>query len=95
VSKFTFKVVKNIKQWEEVYLNCEVMLSKHGLYPKTGGALLPNSKVSALDIILWLLYYSDGSMSLYEISKKLNINISLVYNEAKRLEEKNIILKCL
>ena len=88
------KMDKNIV-YKNLYPNCEVMLSKHDLYPKTGGALLPNTKVSALDIILWLLYYSDGSMSLYEISKKLNINISLVYNEAKRLEEKNIILKCL
>ena len=89
MSKFTFKVVKNIKQWEEVYLNCEVMLSKHELYPKSGGALLPNSEVLALDIILWLLYYCDGSISLYEIS----IDIGLVYGEAKKLENRNIIKK--
>jgi predicted transcriptional regulator len=63
------------------------------LYPKTGGAILPNSEKSALDIILWLLYYSDGSMSLYDISKKLNVDVNLVYKEAKQLENKNIIEK--
>ena len=71
--------------------NCEVMLSKHDLYPKTGGAQLPNSNVSALDIILWSLFYMDGSMSLYEISKKLNISIELVHEQVKNLETKKII----
>jgi DNA-binding MarR family transcriptional regulator len=67
------------------------MLSKHDLYPKSGGAILPNSNVSVLDIILWLLYYCDGSINLYEISKELKIDISLVYKEAKQLENKKIL----
>ena len=81
---------KNIV-YKNLYSNCEVMLSKHDLYPKTGGAILPNSNVSALDIILWLLYYCDGSVDLYEISKKLKVGIDVVYKEAKRLSDKNII----
>jgi len=90
------KMDKNIV-YKNLYPNCEVMLSKHDLYPKTGGAQLPNSNISALDIILWLLYYCDGSMDLYEISKKLKIDIELVYHEAKQLHSKNIIevKKCL
>lgn len=71
--------------------NCEVMLSKHDLYPKTGGAQLPNSNVSALDIILWSLFYMDGTMTLYEISKKIGVSIELVYEQVKNLEEKMII----
>jgi aminopeptidase-like protein len=71
--------------------HCEVMLSKYDLYPKSGGAILPNSNVSVLDIILWLLYYCDGSINLYEISKELKIDISLVYKEAKQLENKKIL----
>lgn len=84
------KMDKNIV-YKNLHPNCEVMLSKHDLYPKTGGAQLPNSNVSALDIILWLLYYCDGSADLYEISKKLKVDISLVYAEAKQLENKKIL----
>jgi len=84
------KMDKNII-YENMQPNCEVMLSKHDLYPKTGGAQLPNSDVSALDIILWSLFYMDGTMSLYEISKKLNVSIELVYEQVKNLEEKKII----
>jgi len=84
------KMDKNIT-YTNLYPNGEVMLSKHDLYPKTGGALLPNSNVSALDIILWLLYYCNGSINLYKISKNLKVNIQLVYAEAKKLEEKNIL----
>lgn len=86
------KMDKNII-YKNLYPNCEVMLSKHDLYPKTGGAQLPNSNVSALDIILWSLFYMDGSVSLYEIAKKLNISIELVYEQMKKLEEKTIIKK--
>ena len=84
------KMDKNIV-YKNLHPNCEVMLSKHDLYPKTGGAILPNIEVSALDIILWLLYYCDGSMNLYEISKKLKVDISLVYTEANILEKKLIL----
>jgi aminopeptidase-like protein len=84
------KMDKNIV-YKNLHPNCEVMLSKHDLYPKTGGAILPNSDIYALDIILWLLYYCDGTKDLYEISKKLSISIDLVYEQVNNLEEKNII----
>lgn len=77
--------------YKNLYPNCEVMLSKHNLYPKTGGALLPNSTVSALDIILWSLYYMDGETPLYNIGKKLDVTMSVVYEEAKKLENKQIL----
>lgn len=87
------KMDKNIV-YKNLQPNCEVMLSKHDLYPKTGGAQLPNSNVSALDIILWSLLYMDGSMSLYEISKKLDADMGgVIYEIAKKLEEKNIIAR--
>ena len=84
------KMDKNIV-YKNLYPNCEVMLSKHDLYPKTGGAILPNSDISALDIILWVLYYCDGRIDLYEISKKLNVNMCLIYKETKQLENKKIL----
>ncbi len=86
------KMDKNII-YKNLYPNCEVMLSKHDLYPKTGGAQLPGSSVSALDIILWSLFYMDGGMSIYEISKKLGVSIETIYESVKGLEEKNIIEK--
>jgi len=84
------KMDKNII-YKNLQPNCEVMLSKHDLYPKTGGAQLPNSNVSALDIILWSLFYMDGSMNLYDIAKKLGVDIKLVYEQVKNLETKRII----
>lgn len=86
------KMDKNII-YKNLQPNCEVMLSKHDLYPKTGGAQLPNSNVSALDIILWSLFYMNGNISLYEISKKLGVSIEVVYEQVKNLEEKRIIEK--
>jgi len=86
------KMDKNIS-YKSLYPNGEVMLSKYDLYPKTGGALLPNSNISALSIILWLLYYCDGTIDLYEISNKLQVDMQLLYNEAVILEEKLILEK--
>lgn len=86
------KMDKNII-YKNLQPNCEVMLSRHELYPKTGGAQLPNSNVSALDIILWSLFYMDGEMNLYDISKKLGLSIELVYEQVKKLEEKMIIMR--
>lgn len=86
------KMDKNLI-YKNLQPNCEVMLSKHDLYPKTGGAQLPNSDVSALDIILWSLFYMDGTMTLYEISKKLGVSIELTYEQVKNLYDKRIIEK--
>lgn len=86
------KMDKNIV-YKNLYPNCEVMLSKHDLYPKMGGALFPNSNVSSIDIILWCLFYMDGNHSLYEISKIINVDIKLIYPEVKKLEDKEIIQK--
>jgi aminopeptidase-like protein len=86
------KMDKNIV-YKNLQPNCEVMLSKHDLYPKTGGAILPDSNILVLDIILWSLFYMDGKLDLYEISRKLNISIENLYKYAKVLEKKGIIKK--
>ncbi|ALV23651.1 putative Zn-peptidase, M28 family (DUF2172 domain) [Campylobacter iguaniorum] len=86
------KMDKNI-YFKNLYPNCEVMLSKYDLYPKTGGAQLPGVKVSALDIILYSLFYMDGNTSLYEISKKISVSIEVLFANIKDLIEKNIIVR--
>ncbi len=88
--KLIEKIDKNII-YKNLMPNCEVMLSKHSLYPETGGALLPGVDVSALDIRLWLLFLCDGETSLYQISKKLKIPIEQLYMEAEVLAEKKIL----
>ena len=81
---------KNI-YYKNLYPYCEVMLSKHNLYPKTGGSLLPGSRVSALDVILEILFWCDGTVDLYSISNRLDIDINLVYRAAKKLEKREIL----
>jgi len=74
--------------------DCEPMLSKHNLYPKTGAAQLPkNNKYNALDMHLWLLFYCDGSKNIEYISRKLGISEDLLYKEALVLEEKSLLYR--
>ena len=71
---------------------CETMLSKHGLYPKFGGGLLPgNPRINDFETILWFLFYCDGNTDLFEISEKLNMDIECLYAIAHKLEEKGVI----
>lgn len=73
---------------------CETMLSRHGLYPKAGGGLLPgNPKIDDLEKMLWLLFYCDGKADLFEISEKLNMDIGCLYSIAHKLEEKGVIAR--
>ena len=80
--------------------NCEVMLGKHDLYPKIGGSMMQldgcsleqiNSPKTHLDIILELLFYCDGGVGLYELSKKMNISLNNVYKIAISLVDKKIL----
>ncbi len=74
--------------------HCEPMLSKHNLYPKNGGALLPKTESNnELDILLWVLFLSDGNMSSNEIAKKLNVSNELIMDFYRRLEPLGIVKK--
>lgn len=85
------KLDKNIA-YKNLYPNCEAMLSKHGLYPETGGAQKQTGKIiGEFDIMLSLLFYSDGKMTLFDISKKLNMDIGCLYSIAHKLEEKEVV----
>lgn len=66
--------------------NCEVMLSKHNLYPHSGGVQLPEiGGQTELDLTLWLLFLCDGKSTLEEISKKLEVEQQALRNLAARL----------
>lgn len=54
--------------------HCEVMLSRHDLYPATGGAQLPELEGrSELDLILWLLFLCDGKSDIQKIASNLGM----------------------
>jgi len=59
--------------------NGEVMLSRHNLYPAAGGAQTPQSGGrSELDLILWILFLSDGRQSTDDIARTLGIAVNEV-----------------
>ena len=69
------------------------MLSKRNLYNTFGGGYLPNSKMTISDIILWIIFMSDGKVCTDEIAKKIKIKIKKVNKIAKLLVEKKIIIE--
>ena len=65
---------------------CEIMLSKHGLYPATGGAQRPDLEGrSELDLILWLLFLCDGRNDIDSIAARLAVTPALLEPIADRL----------
>ena len=71
---------------------CEVMLSKHDLYPKTGAAQIPTQNhLSDLDLTLWILWLCDGQLGLYGIAKKLGVPLERITKIIGTLESRQLI----
>lgn len=72
--------------------HCEVMLSRHDLYPATGGALHPdlNSR-SELDLILWLLFLCDGKSDIQNIASELGVAPEKLVSLADKLVAKGVL----
>jgi len=72
--------------------NCELMLSKRDLYPKTGGAILPNSSSSEeLKLILNLLFWCDGTRTLLSISKDVKLPFDRLIAIVSFLEKQGVL----
>lgn len=72
--------------------NCEVMLSRHGLYPVAGGEQLPADRGrSELDLILWILFLADGTMSVADMGSRLNVSKGRITEICNTLVEKGIL----
>ena len=70
----------------------EVMLSRHGLYPSSGGAQRPDAQGrSELDVILWILFLCDGRKSLSDIALELKIDESSILPIVERLVQKGVL----
>lgn len=73
---------------------CEVMLSRHNLYPANGGMQRPElGGKSELDVILWLLFYCDGKKSTNDIAIDIDVKVSIVQKLCSKLENKGVIVK--
>jgi len=79
-----------------LYRNCmphgEVMLSRHDLYPISGGAMLPEQGGrTELDLILWLLFKCDGRRSLADISMELEVTEASLLPIVERLMSTGVL----
>lgn len=68
---------------------CEPQLGKRGLYPTISA---PNARSKVTDAMMWILNYSDGKHTLFDILKKAQLPIGS-FLEAKDVLIKNGILK--
>jgi aminopeptidase-like protein len=97
--KLHMNVLERLSEWDDgpIYRrrdpHCEVMLSKYNLYPKTGGAILPNSRITELDLRLWLLFLCDGKQPLYMIAQRLGVPLAHLEREAQVLEQKGLLVR--
>jgi aminopeptidase-like protein len=72
--------------------NGEAMLSKRNLYPATGGAQRPlQGGRSELDLILWILFLSDGRQSTEDIALTLGVPVGEVDRISLNLAEKGTL----
>lgn len=70
----------------------EVMLSRHDLYPATGGAQRPElGGRSELDLILWLLFLCDGKLDIDHIASRLDVSSADLIPIADRLVAKGVL----
>ena len=72
--------------------NCEYMLSKKDLYNKIGGSFLEKHK-SRQDILLWILFLSDGILNTQQISKKIKVNEAKIIELSNYLCKKDLLIK--
>ena len=84
--------IENRRIYRNVIPNCEVMLSRHGLYPIVGGSQRPEyGSQSELDLTLWLLFLCDGTLSLEDISHRLSVEQSSLFTLAESMVAKGVL----
>ena len=89
IQKFEKQVIyKSIKD------KCEPMLSKYSLYTNLGGNFLPKKNIwSQTDLILWLIFLSDGDKTVDQISSYLNVNKEKIMKLYHLLSKKKLVKK--
>ena len=105
INFYVENILKSLKIYQKLILNiekqiifksknikCETMLSKYNLYPKLGGQILPKkSHLTVTEIILWLLFLSDGKRTVRQISEKLKIKQNKILSIYQQLQKNNLV----
>ena len=91
-----YRLLLNKLDARRIYRNskphCEIMLSRHNLYPQMGGGHLPEfGEKSNLDLILWLLFLCDGKVDLSTIAHQLKVSEPILINIADQLVDKGML----
>lgn len=93
ILKKTILYLNNLNFYESTIKNCEPFLSKRKLYSNISryNSYTTISKIN--ECFFWLIQYSDGRTSSYEISEMSKININIVEKAAKILTKANLLKK--
>ena len=83
--------IEKLRIYERIDPHGEPMLSQHGLYEIFGGSLLPNLKISHLDLVLSVLFLSDGLMPTSEIAARLKVELKSIEKICLLLVSKNML----
>lgn len=85
--------IENLQIYERVDPHGEPMLSQHGLYEIFGGSLLPDLKIANLDLVLSVLFLTNGYMPTFDIAARLKVDTSDVEKVCQVLVSKNMLRK--
>ena len=92
IYKKLFYKLEKVKIYRNLNPHCEIMLSKHDLYPSLGGTINPKSNNNeSLEIILWLLFYCDGVKDINSIANLINKDPILLDEIASYLVSKKLL----
>ena len=80
-------VIELNKTYTNNFPNCEPQLGKRGLYPP----IYSKDNAKFIEIMMWILSFSDGKNDLIYISEKSGFSIKEILPVVDRLVDKNII----
>ena len=92
--KIYLKLINKIEKWEiykSTNMYCEPMLSKRNLYNNIGGSYV-NEK-NKLYIISWVLFLSDGILTINQISSKLKVKKNIIKKISEQLVNIGLLSK--
>ena len=92
--KIYLKLIDKIEKWEiykSTNMYCEPMLSKRNLYNNIGGSYV-NEK-NKLYIISWVLFLSDGILTINQISSKLKVKKNIIKKISEQLVNIGLLSK--
>ena len=70
------------------------MLSKYNLYTNLGGNFVPKrNMLSQTDLVLWLMFLSDGDKTVDQISNYLKVRKEKIIQLYKLLSKKKLVKK--